>query len=229
MASGKIINDENITWDRKSQDTLSYRMLFDEAPTTVSEPEAEEESVDIEEILRENNAQWEDRMRSARQEAFEAGIKDGYASGYSEAEATLDERAAQLSRQLKEAHREWQDLQKMLDAGILDMAFELAESILDIPVENPAIRETMRSELEPVLRRIDDSTRPVLWVSGSDEDFVVALKEDNAPRTTIQIRIDKTLKPGEFKLETARESIVHQFKTLLQDLKESLNLPTWKP
>lgn len=228
MTSGKIINDGNISWDRKSEHTLSYRMLFDEAPASVSEPEIEEDPIDVDEILRENNEQWEERLRQARQDAFDAGVKEGHANGYSEAEATLEQRAAKLSGQLKEARREWQDLQKMLDAGILDMAFELAESILDIPVENPAIRETMQTELEPVLRRIDESTRPVLWVSGSDEDFVLALKEDNAPRTPIQVRIDKTLNPGEFKLETSRESIVHQFKTLLQDLKESLNLPTWK-
>ena len=43
MSSGKIINDSKITWDRKSENTLSYRMLFDEAPTSVSEPEIEEE------------------------------------------------------------------------------------------------------------------------------------------------------------------------------------------
>ena len=116
----------------------------------------------------------------------------------------------------------------MLDAGVLDLAFELAESILEIPVENPEIRKAMSAELEPVLRRVDESTRPVLWVSETDEDFVLALKEDNAPRTPIQIRIDKTLNTGEFKLETSRESIVHKFKTLLQDLKESLNLPSWK-
>lgn len=228
MTSGKIINDGKITWDRKSQDTLSYRMLFDEAPTSVSKPDIEEEAVDVDEILQENNAQWEERLRQARQEAFDAGVNEGYTSGYSEAEATMDQRVAELADQLKLAHREWQDLQKMLDAGILDLAFDLAESVLEIPVENPAIRETMQRELEPVLRRVDESARPVLWVSESDKDFVLALKEDNAPRTPIQVRVEKTLNQGEFKLETSRETVVHQFKTLLQDLKESLNLPSWK-
>lgn len=230
MNSGKIINDGKISWDRKSQDTLSYRMLFDDGPVAISEqePEAEEEQIDVDEVLRENNAEWEERLRQARQEAFDAGVSEGYTNGFSEAEAALDERTAKLSDQLENAHREWQDLQKMLDAGVLDLAFELAESILEIPVENPEIRKAMSAELEPVLRRVDESTRPVLWVSETDEDFVLALKEDNAPRTPIQIRIDKTLNPGEFKLETSRESIVHKFETLLQDLKESLNLPSWK-
>lgn len=228
MNSGKIINDGKITWDRKSQDTLSYRMLFDEAPASVSEPEEVIPEVDIDEILRENNEQWETRLRQARQEAYDAGVEEGHGRGFKEAEALLDQKAARLSEQIDQAHAEWQEQQKMLDPGVLDLAFELAESILEITVENPGIREKMKSELEPIIRRIDDSTRPVLWVSKADEDFVIAIKEDNAPRTTINIRVDKTLNPGEFKLETSRESVVHQFKTLLQDLKESLNLPSWK-
>lgn len=228
MSSSKIINNGKITWDHKSQDTLSYQMLFDDAPASVSEQEEDIPEVDVDELLRENNEQWEERLRQARQDAYDAGVDEGYNRGFKKSEEQLDQKAARLSEQLEQAHAEWREQQKMLDPGVLDLAFELAESILEIPVENPAIREKMKGELEPILRRIDDSTRPVLWVSETDEDFVVAIKEDNAPRTTINIRIDKTLNTGEFKLETSRESIVHQFKTLLQDLKESLNLPSWK-
>jgi flagellar biosynthesis/type III secretory pathway protein FliH len=222
----KIINDGKISWDRNSQNRLSYKMLFDEAPATVAEPE--EEAPDVEEILRENNEYWKTQLRQARQESFEAGVDEGYSRGHKEAEELLDQKADKLSDQLKAAHTEWQEQQKIINPGVLDLAFELAESILELPVENPAIREKMQSELEPVLRRIDESTRPVLWISEEDEKFIKEIKEDNAPRTTINIRIDKSLNTGEFKLETSRESIVHQFKELMQDLKESLNLPSWK-
>jgi|AntRauTorckE6833_2_1112554.scaffolds.fasta_scaffold03278_5 flagellar biosynthesis/type III secretory pathway protein FliH len=227
MSSSKIINDGKITWDRKPCNTLSYKMLFDEAPASVSEPK-EAEVRDVEEILRENNEQWQSRLRQARQEAYEAGVDEGYNRGYKEAETMLTQKADQISDQLNAAHTEWQGHQKMLNPGVLDLAFELAESILEIPVENPAIREKMQNELEPVLRRIDESTRPVLWIAEADKEFIQETKEDNAPQTTINIRVDKSLNSGEFKLETSRESIVHQFKTLLQDLKESLNLPSWK-
>lgn len=226
MSSGKIIDDTRINWNRKAQNTLSYRMLFDDGSSIA---ESEEEAPDVEEVLRKNDQQWEERLRLARQDAYDAGVTEGYTKGYEEAGALLDEKAAQLSDQLNRAHNEWQERHKLLDPGVLDLAFELAESILEIPVENPAIREKMKTELEPLLQRIDDSTRPVLWVSAEDEEFVRAIKEDNAPQTTVNIRINKELNPGEFKLETSRESIVQQFNTLLQDLKESLNLPVWKP
>jgi flagellar biosynthesis/type III secretory pathway protein FliH len=228
MSSSKIINDGKISWDSKPRNRLSYQMLFDEAPASVAEAEEEVPAPDSEEILRKNNEQWEARLKKSRQEAYEAGVDEGYNRGYKEAELLLDQKADKLSEQLKTAHVEWQEQQKILNPGVLDLAFELAESILEIPVENPAIREKLLSELEPVLRRIDDSTRPVLWISKADEEFIQEIKEDNAPRATIIIRVDKSLNSGEFKLETSRESIIHQFKTLLQDLKESLNLPSWK-
>lgn len=226
MSSGKIIDGTKINWNRKAQDTLSYRMLFEDGPA-VAEPE--EEAPDVEKILRENNGQWEERLRQARQDAYEAGVEEGFKKGYKEAENLLDDKIAVLSKQLDRAHEEWQERQKLMDPGMLDLAFDLAESILNIPVENPAIRENMQNELEPLLRQIDEANRPVLWISKGDEEFVSSVKEDNAPRTTINIRIDKALNPGEFKLETKNESVVHQFGILLQDLKESLNLPTWKP
>lgn len=229
MKSGKIINDGTINWDRKPQDRLSYRMLFDDAPASVAEPEVEEEEpIDVDELLRENNEQWEAKLREARQQAYDAGIEEGYNRGFAEAGEQLDEKVARLEEKMDEAREEWRHQQKTIEPGVLDLAFELAESILEVPVENPAIREKMQTELEPILRKIDESTRPVIWVSQDDEAFVRDLKDDNAPKTAINIRIDKTLNPGEFKLETSKESVVHQFKTLMQDLRTSLNLPSWK-
>lgn len=226
MSSRKIIDDTKINWNRKSQDTLSYRMLFDDAPRKVSEPE--EEAPDVEEILRETNAKWEEKLRQSRQEAFDAGVEQGFKQGFDEATSQLEDQASKLSEQLSKAHEEWQERQKMLDPGVLDLVFELTESVLEIPVENPAIRERLQTELEPLLQRMDESTKPVLWVSEADRKFVDKLKELNAPQTSLMIRVDKKLNAGEFRLETNRETVVHQFKTLLQDLKESLNLPSWK-
>lgn len=229
MSSGKIIDDTRISWKRNTQDTLSYRMLFDDAPHTISEAEEpEEETPDVEEILRENNAQWEEKLRAARQDAFDAGVKQGFEQGRSEASKEINREATRLSGQLERAHSEWQERQKMLDPGVLDLAFELAESILELPVENPAVRERMQTELEPLLQRLDDTVKPVLWISETDQKFVEKLKEENAPQSTLILRVDKKLNPGEYRLETNRETVVHQFKTLLSDLKDSLNLPSWK-
>lgn len=227
MSSGKILDETKINWNRDARNTLSYRMLFDDAPRKVSEPQ-EEEGPDIEEILRENNAQWEEKLKKARQQAFDAGVQEGFEKGYAEGAGEIEVQASRLLEQLSGAHNEWQQRQQLLDPGVLDLAFELAETILEVPVENPAIRNRMQSELEPVLQRLDDAVKPVLWVSGNDKSFVEAITSENAPKSTLVIRIDKKLNAGEYRLETSRETIVHKFKTLLQELKESLNLPSWK-
>lgn len=225
--SSRIIDERKINWDRTPSNTLSYRMIFDENYATGKQDEEQKAAPDYEEILKQNNREWEQKLRQSRREAYEAGIEEGTKRGYQEANSQIDEKIERISDQLSHAHAEWQERQKMLDPGVLDLAFELAESILEIPVENPAIRECMKKELEPILQRLDDNTRPVLWVSVEDAEFVQELKEENAPKSTINLRTDKTLNSGEFKLETSRETVIQEFKTLLTDLKESLNLPSW--
>jgi len=45
---------------------------------------------------------------------------------------------------------------------------------------------------------------------------------------SINIQISKECNPGEFKLENNRETIIHNFRVMLKDFKESLSLPSWK-
>ncbi|REL38682.1 hypothetical protein DYD21_01660 [Rhodohalobacter sp. SW132] len=225
--SRRIINNNNISWDQKDQATLSYKMLFDER--TPEEISGSEEQPDIEELLAENNRQWEERLRRARKDVYEAALQEGLEQGYKQAAEEIDFKVQRLDSTLKEAHGEWQERQKLLDPGVIDLAFELAESILEIPVENPEIRNSMEAELGPILQRIEETTKPVLWISESDREYINRLKEEYAPGTTIYIRTDKSFNPGEYKLESNRETVVHTFKTMLADLKKSLTLPTWKP
>lgn len=229
MNSRKIIDENRISWNsKKDQSTLSYNMIFDDRPAS-SRLQDQEEEPDIGEILAENNRIWEERLRHAREEVYEAGIIEGEKKGYERANSELDLKLKNIDKNLQKAHHEWQERQKMLDPGVLDLAFELAESILEIPVENTAIRERMESELGPLLQRIEESSKPVLWISETDHDFISALKEEYASGTSVYIRVDNDFNPGEYKLESSRETIVHTFKTMLQDLKKSLTLPSWTP
>lgn len=224
--SSKIIDDRKINWDRTPRNTLSYKMIFDENYPEDSEPEVDE-TPDYEEILKENNRMWEQKLSQSRLEAFEAGMEEGRKQGFDDANSLMDQKVECLSVQLKQAHNEWQERQKILDPGVLDLAFELAESILEIPVENPAIRKRMKLEIEPILQRLDDTTKPVLWISEEDQAFIAELKNENAAQSTLIIRVDADLNSGEFRLETNRETVVQEFRTLLKDMKASLNLPSW--
>jgi len=224
MSSRKILDEKKINWNRNDQATLSYRMIFDEIHP---ETQVEEEAPDYEQILEDTNREWEERLKKARQEAFEAGVAEGEESGYQRAASELDNKLIKIESHLQKAHHEWQERQKMIDPGVLDMAFDLAGAILQVPVENPEIRKNLEQELGPLLQRIDETTKPVLWISEHDQELINDIREDYAPGATVNVRVNSELNTGEFKLETSRETVVHKFNVMLQDLKDSLTLPSW--
>lgn len=226
MSSRKIIDENRINWNNRNQATLSYKMIFDDRPE-IDLMEAEEEKPDVDELLAENNRHWEEKLRRTQKELYQAGLKEGTERGYEQASGEIDDKLMRLQSILTEAQTEWRERQLMMDPGVIDLAFELAESILEIPVDNPDIRARMESELGPILQKMDESSKPVLWISESDKEFISRLKEEYAAPATLYIRVNEEFNPGEYKIESSRETIVHSFKTMLTDLKKSLNLPSW--
>lgn len=224
MNSRRILDENSIRWKSKDQATLSYNMIFDDRPP---ETEVVKDQADFEKLLAENNRRWEDRLLKARGEVYEAGVNEGIKKGCERANNELDLKLKSIEKHLQTAHEEWRERQKMLDPGVLDLAFEIAESILEIPVENPAIRDRIKSELGPILQRMDKGLKPVLWISEEDHKYITKLIEEYASDSSIYIRVDKEFTSGEYKLESSRETIVHTFKTMVQDLKKSLTLPSW--
>lgn len=226
MSSRKIIDDDRINWNNRSQATLSYKMIFEDRPDSEL-TDVEEEKPDIDELLAENNRRWEEKLRRAQKEVYQAGVNEGMERGYEQASGEIDDKLNRIQSAIIEAQSEWRERQLIMDPGVIDLAFELAESILEIPVENPEIRARMESELGPILQRLDEFSKPVLWISESDKEFVDRLKKEYAAPETLYIRVNAEFNPGEYKIESSRETIVHTFKTMLKDLKKSLKLPSW--
>lgn len=223
----KILDNNQINWQNDGNARLSYQMIFDDRPP-VAEREEKENTPDVGELLKENDRKWQEKLQKARREVFEVGLKEGRQQGLEQARAEFDQKLADLKQVFREAHQDWKETQKLLEPGLLDMTFNLSEAILGIPVENPAIREKMEKELGPLLQKVDEQSKPVLWISEEDSEYIEKIKQDYSPQTPVNTRIDRDFNPGEFKLESSRETVVHQFKTLLSDLKDSLSLPSWK-
>lgn len=226
MNNRKIIDQKKFNWADKEVSRLSYGMIFNERPVADEEPE-EEVQIDTEALLRENDRKWERRLKKAKEEAFEYGFEQGRREGVNETRKEIDTRVASLKEGVQTAHEQWKAHQQLIEPGILDLVFELTEKVLDIPVENPAIRETMKSELGELLQKLDDSTKPVLWVSREDLEFVEELREEFSPELSVHIRTDDSCNPGEYRLETSRETVVQDFREILSDFKDSLSLPSW--
>lgn len=226
----KILNDEQIDWQEEDRSRLSYEMIFNQS-LSVNEDDREseeKEQLDVDDLLKQQEQEWKAKLEKAQEEAFSRGRKEGLKTGLEEARAEIGARVSSLERALAESHREWQERQRILDPGLLDLVFEISERILGIPVENPAIREKLEKELSALLQKVDAETKPLLLVSSEDYEFVEEVADRVTPGSSVLIKTDKSLNSGEFSLETNHETVIHKFRVLLEDFKDSLSLPSWK-
>lgn len=229
MNKPKIIDDRQIDWTPEETSRLSYEMIFEEEFSSHEGDEESGEEQDIETLLEKRDEEWKKKLEEACETAYQEGKEDGLKEGLEQARSEIDTKLKALEDAFRQAHSEWQERQQILETGLLDLVFEISESILGIPVENPAIRQKLDRELTHLLQKTEEQTKPLLLVSEADFEYIQRLKEEIAPKTTINIRPDKNFNSGEFKLETNHETVVHKFQTMLNDFKESLSLPSWNP
>ena len=228
MRDLKILDDKHISWSGNENARLNYQMIFEECEASNSGTSSEPEEIDLEELLRQTNLEWEVKLEKAREEALAEGFEKGRKQGLEQARGEIDEKLAALENAFKQAHSEWRQRQEFLEPGLLDLVFDISEAILGIPVSNPAIREELERELGNVLQEVDEQAKTQLWVSESDYGYVEKLTEMDLYPGSINIQISKECNPGEFKLENNRETIIRSFREMLKDFKDSLSLPSWK-
>jgi len=233
MEDQKILHTEEINWYDEDNHPLDYGRAFDGKGYKKSRKNESTESrpakkVDVKQLIDKRDAKWEKRLEKARKEAFEKGREQGYQEGYEEAEQKVDDKLHQLEDLVEKAHRDWKTQHQLLNPGLLDLVFDMVEKIVGLPVENPAIREQLEEKLSGLLQETEDDIKPQLWVSEQDYRFVEDLVEKYAPELSLSIRISEECNPGEFELETQKETVVYRFREKLDDLKDSMTLPSWK-
>lgn len=231
MEDQKILDTEQISWYDEERAQLDYQMIFDnneEAAESEKEKEQKEaQQVDVKALLRERDRKWKKRLKKAREHAFSKGYEEGRKQGLEQGRSEVDERIRGLETTLEDAHEEWKRRQELLDPGLLDLVFDIVESILEIPVENPAIREKLDQEISSLLYQMDDQGTPFLWVSECDFSYVQKLKEKHLSESSVNIQVSDECNPGEFKFETDRKTVVYSFRKMLDDFRNSLSLPSW--
>lgn len=225
MKNQRVLDNTQVNWFSDESMRLNYQMIFNER--ALEEPD-EEESQDLAEVLAERDNRWKNKLKIVKEEAFQKGYDEGFEQGRVEAAQEIDRKLSGIKEALIQAQEAWTQQQKMLEPGVLDMAFDIAESILGIPVENPDIRQQLETNLGQLLQKVDESARPMLWISDSDFEYVNKLKEEYAPNTPINIKTDTQINPGEFRLETNNETVIQNFKGMMADFRQTLSLPTWK-
>lgn len=238
MQEKKILHNEQLSWynDNDDQRMLNYQLAFEEQNSQVEQeeekeqftPDEKEETIDAGALLRKRDHKWKKRLQRARKAAYQKGVEEGHQEGLVQAREEIDGKIERLEAILSQSHKEWQQRKQKLIPGLLDLVFDLAEMIVGLPVENPKVRESMEEELSTLLHEADKEIKPIVWVSESDYAYVEKLVEKYATEVMVNIRISKTYNPGEFAFDTDRETVVRDFKEMLNDFRKSLSLPSWQ-
>jgi flagellar biosynthesis/type III secretory pathway protein FliH len=228
MGNQKVLQNSQIKWFNEGNTRLNYQTIFNEPELETEENEYQEESADINQLLDERDVKWKRKLEQVRAEAYAEGLDAGRTEGIEQARSEIDQKFALISEAVDEANQKWEQRQEFLEPGLLDLAFEISESILGIPVENPAIRKTMEEKLSPLLQKMNEDVKPVLTISPDDLEWAETLKEDLLTTLTLNIQVADTCMPGEFLLESNEETLIHDFQEMLKDFKNTLALPSWK-
>ncbi|MEO1022660.1 MAG: hypothetical protein AAFW89_08950 [Bacteroidota bacterium] len=223
----RVLDNERIQWKGEKSRRLSYQMIFEE-PKEESEAPPVHEPIDITGILEERDEKWKIKLKREAQKAHDEGLEQGRIEGLETARAEIDTKLEFLYRYMDQAYELWKERQQLIDPGILDLALDIAEHIVGVPIEHPNVHKVMEEKLPAIFQRLDDEVKPCLCVSEQDLALVERLKEEHAPGTFVRIKVKEALNPGEFELDTNQERIVHTFKALIDDFREHLNVPSWK-
>lgn len=225
--SKRFLGQDEVKWQKESVSRLNYDMIFDNSPDVDESEELRKQKDELEQKLVEQEKRWQACLRKMEVEAFEKGFQKGRVTGKTEAEAEIDQKLLGIEETLTRGHQEWQEIQTLLEPGILDLSFEIAEEILKLPLEHEELRERLTEEVHSLLQKMDDGSKAAIHVSQSDYEMIESLVEEYRNRLTVHLTMEAECKPGEFKFETKRETVVKDFKLQLQDFKDALNLPSW--
>ncbi len=219
----KVLENDEINWFGSNVSRLNYEMIFrepEEKPVGLNEAE-------IEKILQDRDSQWLQKLKKGRDEAYKAGFNDGHSAGCEAAGKEIDSKTAALRDVIVKAHEEWSELMKTVEPGLLNLAFDMAEKILEIPIENEKIREKMEGELRSLLQKVDENNRIEVRVSESDFAFAEDIFKEYSSELSIRLSVCDNCLPGEFEFETAHESVLHKFRKMLKQFKNSAAVTEW--
>lgn len=235
MKAPKVLDNNQVNWYSENHTRLNYKMLFNEGVSKSESDEHEpfeEEEIDPEKLVQqariERDRKWRIKVEKTREEAYSIGFEEGKAEGYALAQAELESKLNFINSTIEEGQKVWKQRQDLIDPGLLDLVFEIAEAIVGLPVENPEIRTKLELSLGPLLERIDNQSKPVLLVAETDFEYIQLLKNEYAPDTFLKVRVDPNCRPGEYRFESNDEVVVQNAKNTLKEFRKNLPIPSWK-
>lgn len=217
--SRSILSPDRIQWLDPDETRLDYKKIF-ESHHGESESRKHEKMAAR---LMEREKEWEARLEKVRIESYQLGLKEGHRKGTEEEKQRLRPVLAEIQSGLKAQEKEAQTRWHVIEKEIVDLAFLLAECVLEVQVENSGLRKRLERSLAYMLSQLQDRTRPRLVVHPEDLSPISDLIDELDLRASLRLEEDEGFRRGEYRIETGKETLVATYEALLGELKQSLS------
>ncbi len=208
----------------ESPTRLSYEMVFARNLEDAEDFDPDEKILrsDLQRVLENKDHEFDvqlslEKIRTHEQ-SFIRGLQDGEVIARERFEAQIKP----LQDALQEANLMVQNLLNELKPHLATLVFDLAEKVLEHPVESEAMQNRVKKEITSLLSEINSNLKIRIDISAIDYELITSVVEAREHGEKIEVVADPGLKSGEYRIETASELIVKQFRKVLNDYRQRL-------
>lgn len=217
--SAHILDPEKIRWFDPEESRLDYKMIFEEHNGASSGSHLREEEV---ERLKQREREWEERLEATRTEAYQLGLREGRDQGVARERERLQPAIEELRAGAEEAGKASRERWRVLEQQLVGLAFQLAEKVMDVELDEPDLRARLEGSLSGMMDRLQDRTEPRLVVHPDDLEPIRDLVDETGLMDQLQLKTDESYRRGEYRIETRKEVLVATYRELLDELKRDL-------
>jgi len=226
MNTKMFVNEEHTTLkefmlDKENFKKLSYEMVFSGEPETENSRQDHSRGVEeLEQLLKQQEQEFEEKLKIERESARQQGYKQGFDEGYQTAEEELEKSLAPLQKSIDESKKAISEITNGIKPYMAELVFELAENVLRQPVNNKKLRNDTEAELSRILEEIQGQLKIKIEISPADYIMVEELVKAYRKESEIEIRKKDSLNPGEYRVSTNKEFVIKEFRKILRDFKD---------
>ncbi|TVQ12157.1 MAG: hypothetical protein EA364_09225 [Balneolaceae bacterium] len=215
-----IISGKNLEVKANGVTRIGYEDYF---KTVVKQPGMDPQA----QALAKLEQEWTEKLVAARKEEAEKAYKQGFNDGQKLSKANAEQHLENFKKTMKDADSRIQGLIHEVKPGITDLIFDLAEKVMEIPVESDMLRMKVAQELDGLLQQLDITSRIRLQVSTEDYEHIFSMIQETHHSDKLSIQMLDDLNPGEYQLDTDQEKVVKDFREILKDYRQQLLSNDW--
>jgi len=224
-----VIDKQSFDLNGDGNRRISYDMIFKTESGNGDQKSGNgeqytEQRVDIQEKLDALNRKWEDRLVREKNKSAEKAYREGFIKGNKEACEQMETQIEMLNESLEAYDLRLHQMVDKLKPHLINMVFDLAEKVLDIPVQNDRLNERIQGEITSHLDEIEEGTRAIITIGPAHEEIVKNLLDNGQNNQSLEMRVSENLKPGEYRIETKFEKVIRDYKKQLNDLRETVGI-----